>query len=780
MHILVIIFVALISIYKTFSFYFWHDDFSVLYQAVTKECTLPWPYTSYCSLFTFLHSSFGINPRLYFLLGGILFIVFCLIFYLFLKRIYNSRFSFLLTLLLSTSYLGLGVFFESYDSITSFLSLGTYFLALIFLHDGISDAKRRIRIFYSLAIFALSIVVLHARSATYIFPYLTLIFLYAKNISFVKKSLLSLLSIATYIVFFNSRGESTLVKLLLETNFYDKLTIFIKNLVNGLFTDYLSIFFTFSEKLKLVVGITLLLFFVIVSFKIIKNKKLNSRAFIFGLVTTFAFYLPYALRYDSVLTTNHRYFWPVWLGLLILLGNYLHLRIIRTILVVLIFLGIFQANYYFEKFSLESYDRQTFYEQIESQLGAITKRTTIYIDTSESQYQKVSDFFRVGAFPSEAAIATYLKTNYKNLKLINDKNEFARALQAGDLDTGNLYVFYYDKGKLTNYTEEIKKLLSENKSFVANINKIISTKFIKANDLNTGLFDEYKFHLKDFVGLLPSQISIQMKAQVPDFPVPFSQECFDCEYNQNIAATYSYITLSRIIKDKVNASVSNSWEDTIAGSLVDYDYSTYWIANRPKWFENEKPTLKLHFNQRVSVSGLSFKTNFEKRRPSDLEIFLDGKKVEFQKSTYLDWTSINFDATYVQTIEIKILNTLGGDTPMIEEIGFTPFQNTAIPFAQIVKTRLYPVSYIKEYAEKQAFSDYANAGITLCLKWSTSDEIEKTREFKIYADGVTRTYNFIIPSTGVKSPVFSLGCVNYPLTVSLFSVEASLLGNNKN
>lgn len=52
--ILLIIFTtAFASAYKTLSFYFWHDDFSIVYVPRSGDCVYPWPMEAYCTILIF-------------------------------------------------------------------------------------------------------------------------------------------------------------------------------------------------------------------------------------------------------------------------------------------------------------------------------------------------------------------------------------------------------------------------------------------------------------------------------------------------------------------------------------------------------------------------------------------------------------------------------------------------------------------------------------------------------------------------------------------------------
>lgn len=771
MHIALIVLLALFSIYKTFGFYFWHDDFSVLYQAVSKNCTLGWPYTSYCSLFSFLHDVFDLNALWYFGLGAVLFVFVCIVFYLFLKRLYDNKRALFTTSLLATSYLGLGVFYESYNSITLFASIGTYFLSLLFLYNGLTNSKRRLDCFYSLVIFSASILILQARSATYIFPYLAFIFLFSKNLRLSRKIILAVFSIVLYIIFFRVLGSSgssmaggiSLLKFVVSTDVSTEFINFLQDLSLVIFTDFISRFFVLSQILKIITGLIILIAFLLYFFNTWRKKESSFKSVFLGLLIFLSFYLPFALRNDQPLNSNHRYLWPAFLGLLVIVPAFLKENVARIILIVLILVGLIQSNYYFGKFLSESRDRREFYRQLKDVLPQPKEGSIIFIGTSEVDSQKVADFLRVGNFPSEASIATHYGIRYQNFRLVTNGNELSKVLQQDNFDVSNLYVFYYNRGELTDNTSIVREYVTEGKYFYSVLNK------------NTSL----EFKIDGFLGLVSSKLDIALAAYVPNFPLPFSKDCLNCKENADLPRIYSYLTAAKRLKGSLGVSVSNSWENTDAENLVDDDETTYWVADRPKWFEGEKPAIKLKFVRGSVISGVSLKSSFKSRKPIDFEVFVDGRKIMYIKAESEDWLNMAFDDMSVGEVEIKITSTLGSDTPTIEELAVSPGGYHGISFSDTLQVRSSPARFLRDELQKDAFINYAKSGITACIKWMTPGYQEGMKEFEIKADGKLRTYSIVIPSLGAEEATFKLGCINYPLEVNLLWARANFLGNNK-
>ena len=453
--ILAIVLVSILSLHKVLRFYFWHDDFSILYTARTGECVFGWPYSSYCTLFPFLDKFFNYSAFWYFFLGFLLGICSFVAFYFLAREFFPKKASLLITLLFSTAYLGAGAFLEAYSIITTFLSLATLFLSLLVF-------KKFKNLYLGFLFLFFSTITLEARSATYALLVVTLIFVFQNKLKPAKRILLSIAVSAFhfffymfgYFVKFGGSGQPLAFNnnWILSLDPIRKISLFLQNISFMILPD--GFYSTFHIKIGeqamdltyLLTGILIIGIFLMAIFK--EKNKAMKRIRIFSILFTVFLYLPYGIVSDTRLDGSHRYLAFVFPGLLFMLATFHKNKVWTIVVTVLIILGFLQANSYFGLNLERSRLRREFFEQLHILVPRIKSGDAFLFDAPKEVKATMGDFFRVGHEPSEASIGTEFGIKHSEIKIIEGRKELEAVLKSGLITRDNLYSFYYDGKEL--------------------------------------------------------------------------------------------------------------------------------------------------------------------------------------------------------------------------------------------------------------------------------------------------------------------------------------------
>lgn len=451
---------SLLALHKTLGFYFWHDDFSVLYGARTGECVFGWPYLAYCSMFTFLDKFFNYSPFLYFLLGFLLAVVVAISFFHLARQIFSDETSFFLATMFATSFVGAGAFLESYSSITSFLSLGALFISIAFLLQAVKEGDLKIKeAIVAFIFFCLSVASLRARATTYAIPLGAAIFLFSKKKKLANKLLLSFLVVGFHLFVYlvvplgksGVSASSSLAKYswLFGVNILDKLYYFFQNIGSFILFDMFEaglnrrVGLDMRENIYLSLGVLMVFAFFLYCFS--ERKKVRvTKMRTFAVIFTLAMYLPYGMLSDWRLGSNHRYLIFVLPPVLLVWGSFYERRWWRFASVLIVLLGVVQSNLLFGKHLAVSKKRAQFYKQLHEIMPVVEENSVLFFDFPDDIKVQADDFFRVGHDPSEASLGTEYRVDYKKLTLITDRETLEKKLKENKIAPDRFYSFRYD------------------------------------------------------------------------------------------------------------------------------------------------------------------------------------------------------------------------------------------------------------------------------------------------------------------------------------------------
>ena len=739
-----IVLTVAISLHKALGFYFWHDDFSVFYYA-RVQCLGGWPYKGYCSIFGFLEKFFNYQAQAYFFLGLVVFIVFCITFWLFSKSFEQKKPLLLTTLLLSTGYIGAGTFLEAYDPITSFLSLALLFSSLSFLNGVSINQRSGFNLIYSLGLFALSIVVLRVRSLTFILVYLAHLYIFG-GWSFRKKTVLGVLALIIFIYIFfivplgvNGllSGRSILAGFV-EIDWLSKVNYFIQSLSSFVFYDgfkeWLMPKLTDSNetKIRLIVGFLMLIGTCILMVQSRKQPKIF-RLRLFSLCWVIALYLPYGLKSDWRLDSVNRYLLPAYPGVLwfwLTLGKKRWWLWITTVAVLA---NVILANVYFKPFLNKGRPRREFYSQLHTLLPTIPRGSVLFFDRPTRIGNIFEDFFRVGALPSEASVGAEYAINYSDFKIVTDRANYNKEKNA--LAPDKLYVFYYDGQQLINNTTQARNLLNQKRSQV------------------------FDFQKPGSGFLVPSVVNLKLAVSFADVQIPYNKELGEIEA---LGYLNYFADDSKIRKEVDVLYSSSSGEGTEPTVLVDGDLESFWLVNRQSWFRREPQFVKIKFKRAVLLQGLVIWSNRERNTPSEIQVYSGEEKLQTRLEKYKGAVKVGFGAVSSSNLEIVIKNTYGDENPLINEIGFVSINDQIVDIEKIPSFMGNMAQLAVSDRSESLLKEVLKFGNLVCLEWDAKGYGKGKEYFMVYPESV-RNYQISLPAMGAGEVSFQFGCAGIPL-----------------
>ncbi len=764
-----------LSSFRSLFLYFWHDDFALFYTIKQGICNSawPWPYNRYCFSYGELYKVFGYNPFPYFALGFLLIGATYFIVYIFCRRFLNKFASLSVSLLLSAGFIGATNLTYAYSIITIYLSLLVFVLSLYFL-----DFNRFKSLFVSILLFFISIVFFPARGSTYIFIYLSAIFLFFGYKTKTKfKLFFSFLALLVFlfVYFYLPYTETGKLFMVLGRSGYPGLSIsFLSTKIQNFFGTIS--YFIFDERFKnldpnrIFVGIGIFVYMFVSSILKFKQKK-KFAWMIFSILWLVFLYIPQGLVTDWVLDSTNRYIIFPYIGFVLFLGGVLHgtkitkEKVFVTIFIfVLVVANLFRGNIYLKSVQVASNERRQFYSSLRSYIHSVPGDSVFFFTAPQKYMGQLADFMRVGFYPTETSISSELDFNMAKVKVVTESDLFTRMWRDGNVPSNRLYAFYWNGSKLIDTTEESRDLLAKN---ISRSNKI----YLKSQK------DE--FVMTGFIPTIPTTMVLRLKADVHDF-VPPLDKCTDCiSADVGISHYLDFIRISEGLRNEVTIAATSSSEGTDPKSMTDVSFQdSYWLGERD-WFEGVKPVITLSFKSSNLLDGIIIKGQSEVRKPKKVEVKLDGINVNTEMSTFKDGViKVLFPKRRLKLIEIKIIET-GGDRPSISDINLIPAGFGDIDPNLVQKVRISPVQHIETNSDKSALLALLKSGVTACVEWSSKSYGKGVIPFILHADGLERDYTFDLPSMGLDTPTIRVGCLDYPVTVHLDLVRYRFLSDNK-
>ncbi len=496
--------------------------------------------------------------------------------YLFLYRLLNNSQAALLGALVFVSgYIGAENAVSAYSFITTNLSLLLLFTTLYLILQRNFVNTKGILIF-AVASFALTLLAFPVRSSGYIALVIASVILFVKALKAIKHERVFLIISMSIIFGFTyfvlpvltsgrlaSVWERTGNPQISNTYLISTAHNYLETSGGYVFTDWIAQQTKFyvlgldtgSMRIFLAVVIHLSAFLFLVKTK----KRYSKKILFFSLLWIFTQYLPQSLVAPWALESTNRYVVFSFIGVIVMLSFLTTLsRKYKILVSIIIVLNLIQSNAYFESFKNQSIKRASFYLQLKSYLKEIPQDSILYFDSAlVEDRQKLVDFMRVGAYSSEAAIGLELGAEKSFFKVFAGSEEYFDLLASGFKKVDLIHAYYYDGNSLSDITSQVRSAIYS-KAKKVDLNHSISPQFVY--DPNKKLYgsDNLKFEWKDdnLSFFSPSQVNFYLVPSVVDIPLPYTQSCFDCNYDSQ---NYRNVIEFLIGKDKSISAKEESY-----------------------------------------------------------------------------------------------------------------------------------------------------------------------------------------------------------------------------
>ncbi len=769
--ILALAVILIISNRLTLNFYFWHDDFSSFYGPQVNQCIHGWPYYSFCSIFDWLVKFFGYTPFPYFLIGNILSFCSVIAFYIFVSKLLNnSKVAFYLSGLLASSYIGAGIFLEAWDPLVSYSTLSTLLLSLIVYLAAIKNEFNAQLFILATIIFLISISLFNFRSATSFVPVIALIFIYASKIQLKKKFVLVFLTLFLFFLVFyfipvkviRLPLDSFSPEINLSSYFnLNKLKYFFQTISAFFLLDFFQtklVGLISSQKIEIIktsVGFVLSIGFIIHTFLHKKDKGMTKLR-IFSLIWVVFMFLPFWLRNDFSLNTTHRYILWMYPGVLLAWATFYKYRYWIPVTLIFLVINIVAVNFFYQDFLNKSVLRELFYRQLHTLLPEVKEGSVLYFDFQPKMRSQANDYFRVGFTPPQSAIGTEYRVDYNKITLLTKSEDLEKLLSKPDLNLVSLHSFYYADGKLADTTNISRSTITSLK-----LKQKVSIDYLDNGTTH--------FKLNGYQSVLPTTLEFQITTTQLPFNLPYEVKCPQCSPLDTSSGELQRIfKFLEIQSDIDNLVVSTSGENTHSKYIIDNFDATYWIGDRSLWYKDNKPYLDFPLNYGSSIDGLVIYSKSSRHIPIDFLIEVDSIKKDFSAKRWTNGTKIEFDSKIKgNNLKITILKTDGGDVPVINELRLLPAGFKDINLEKSDRVRESSASFLVTKANYQSFVNFLSSGVNACLEYQSKSYDNGHLKFKLYADGILHSYTVKLPSLGIENPEFSIGCLPYPIKVTV-------------
>ena len=782
--------------HKILSFFFWWDDFSMLYNAQNKVCLFDWPFTSNCVPYQFLYDIFGQNAFYYFLVALLLRILIGFLFYIFSNKFFSKRVSLLLSLIV-VSIGGedmMMTFYATWQGSTLSLLLGS--MILILNAQKIKGVRKIILYFGVVLLYSISLFVFPIYSISHIFTItlLLLIFVFRdrKIESIILFGIISLVTLGAYLLVpYIKEGDALL---LLERGnasgfglkyILEKIEFYLDTTSSFMIGDYFDRFLIGLgniNKIRIITGglmnIFFILFIIYLFFKKNKSEKILSIA-IFSFFWMITRYIPKGMVTNYGLSSTDRHIFFPYIGFVLMLGVITtRWKKLTVVLYGALLLNIVLTNIHYQKLAKVNKDRKMFHLSVAEHVSEVPGGSVFFFDAKRGEAnEELGTFVRAGMLDHESSIATTLGVKMEGIRIITEDTSYDKYFKDNKINPNSFFSFYFDGDFLYDTTINARQILKEGLELTENVGKEIRMSFIRNDNTTewTGTSSEINFTIDDFSPILPTILRLNVKASVPEIPLPYTQECIDCIYDQvSFKESLEFATKAREVKKNFSVQEIKGDNDTEAYDLLDNNTNSYYLPFRSDWFGGIFTPIVFKTNTPQEIGGIIIHSGSVNRRPIDFVIVINGVNREIIDKEFFNegFIKLGFKKVSAREVEIKILETDGGDSPLIEEVDFIPAGFIDTDLRMLGKVVSAPAAKIKSEKDLNVLKKYLQSGGLACIKWKSSYGEGKI-DFIIRFDGLEHTYKIRLPSMGIENPRLTLGCINYPVDLVLNKISIS-------
>ena len=802
-HFFLIILVAFFSLNTILGYYFYTDDYSILYH-IQNNIYPGWPYNGIIFINSQIYNLFGLSPLPYHVIGLFIYIIDTILVFYFVNAISkNKKIAIVSGMIFSTGYVGLDQFTMSTIAITNNLSILGVLLTLIFLVYWL-NLRRIIFFFLALFCFWISIVIFPQRSFPLVIFIPTLIFVFHLN-EIVKLNLRPFIKDLVWSVIFifiafkygifsyGTKAVSTGVipaftnlKIfrLLET---DNIIEFFAILGRFILNPITDIFKLSTEQPYFQIGLMFFLSSIVIGLFLIKRNIHISRSILIFIFFTVQGYIGNMIllpEFDANGAIN-RYLTIAFIGFSATVASLffvftsgfgrrgLAIFVLLSLVFILV-LGISSSNYEKQILRERSEPARNFHKELINYVPEVKESTTFYFDSAE--YSPVASRFGsilLGAFlPREATLAVHYNVSISYIKIVDNFDSFLEVLKT---NRENAYSFYFDEKGLQETTNLIllsSKGSSKNLSVGGNNDKFNPKLYINTNNSPS---------------LVPSVLAFTLIARpinFSDFKFPYCHNLdenlcneFERKYKKLDKKNIFEYLLSRINyykKVKVSASSSHVAGKNGPSLMIDENDETSWISSQFELDEGKNPNLEIDLGEEREVGKIIWETASNRAILGiDLFFSIDGESWDKRKFTVQKDGSqniISFDPIITRFIRILINKTEVNAPPVIKEIEVIDSKFLNINRDLYLEFNDNPFILIKDQADLALSYDFVSQNTKLKIKTLTNKDSDIDNRYMlsvpILFDGFYHTYSANLSPRGtvLKEIIFEL---NFPAELGI-------------
>lgn len=570
-------------------------------------------------------------------------------------------------------------------------------------------------------------------------------------------------------------------------------------------------------------GMTMLLFALLISIRLWNLASVMSKAILFGIILIFGHYIGYFVGISgySYLATADRYLTPSVVGTAILLGTLFYLaRIKRFSLfpvlsavycLYLIILMNFTINTVVNDISKPT---KKFYETIRKITPSLPSNSVLFLDFENNpnlRYQVTS------SFPNTAFALFYKWGN--RVPMLRTFEEYLQNVKTDKMKIDDLVSYYISQWNVIETSKTVRNLLKNpslsspidiskwiaNTDFIREDSRLTTSSFVLRRERDSvGVNPKLEANI-NYPSFVPMMLSVNLTAspisfegkkfpyydvsdQMPDQLIKEDLDSIDLTAINNSGLPcedVSYLLeLDKERKDFVKYAKIDTTSQALYSEkdfLTDGDVETNWSGFILKWNNTKKEEVIIDLGQERMVDKLIWVNYLKRTTPIDYEIFISLDKNIWKKAKGIKNGPARIDREFVvdkflrqnaRYVRMVILNTFSNLPPAISEIWVSSIgdRGGAIEYIQQVIDRplLCPLNDIEEYAE---IKDILNSAVKTRVWWLTDSRESYNKSFsrdlEIVADGLPRVYDIYIPAQGANLEKIMLSDFQLPINITV-------------
>lgn len=823
--------VLLFSLGKSINYYFYTDDYALLYH-IQNNLSYGWPYDFVVVFFTPFYNLFGLWSEAYFALGLLTYFVASLGVYFFIKILTKDKLiAILASLIFATGYIGLDQF--TMMSVSSINNLNIINMCIVLIVFILWLDKRKLRYYFlTLLFFWFSIWVFPFRAFPLVLFLPTLGIIKSLNFNNRKRIVMrtifesilytpfilvaakyGVFSYGTYAVQENNpfsilTGSQSIISGLLNFAFFEQtLSIIGKFILIKPIYDFFNLDPTLS--LFSYAGLILVAAIFFISFLFLLGEKSNySKSLITLLLLTIEGYLGYLVlnldfnangAVNRYLTTSFLFFSAVIpLFLFLLLQKVRNLKWINKekLLVFIIFLIIFTLSSLSRKYEESiiqerSNPSRNFMKQIKDFIPQLSGKNIFYFDIS-SNYPSPSKFGSIllGAFMrKEVVLASTYYVDINTVEIVDTFDEYLNL--KNNMGGDNFYSFYYDNKGLYQTTDKVSSLLKDGERRVINLNDL---KYSKNN-----LIPVTNLNISNFYSLIPVKLNLVLKVSplpLSNFRFPYYGVVFNSNQTQieefykkivkNKSHIYDYLLSRKNYYENVFIQTSSSHVEgqNPPEFLIDDKKETIWLADESSWQIGVRPWIKIDLKQKKKIGRLVLGQAIN-RKPSDYKIMISQdadtweyvQNINVTRALFDDSLVVfDFDSLDARYVMFKINKTENGSTPGFSELEVVEDKYKNVDVSVGIRIKNNPFEFIRNEEELQLAYNYVrqDALLSILTKTNKDENISNGFGFKIpiLLDDWYHEYEVLIPPRGIDLEEIRIE-LNFPAYLEVVKMEIS-------